>query len=454
MELVDPRLADALCALFAKYTDPGPPRTALYAELDGIGFAKYCGLLTANGFDRLREVKEVEAEDLMALGVPIWHGRALLAAIPAPGVEIPKEVEITPEESPVRTLQMSTPVIEVLQQPPPQPMQAAPLMYPPQAYQQPQPQPLPQPQPELYQAQHQPQPIPQAQQPQLIQQPQPLPQQAPLIQQPQLQQSYGTVCEDLDGWEMGRPGETVDLTAPLPQTWEQCGVHPTLAHNARSLGWMAPRPVQRILLHHTARGVGDYIVAATTGCGKTGAYLLPMLSRLLYEGPHNIRGTYCVILLHTLELSDQVCRIISDLTRETGIHLLPALKNVPDDQLREMAKVGPCHIVVGTAGKIAKILAERDPYLNFMNTKVFVVDEADALAVQGNGDRGMMKGQLGMIFKSLPRDTASFTSIVASATLHGPLRKLCGFKNIEGTYDGEPIVGSNAWLISDASMMV
>ncbi len=95
-------------------------------------------------------------------------------------------------------------------------------------------------------------------------------------------------------------------------SFETFNFHPSIMAGVRALGYVTPTPIQLQSIPPILQG-RDLIGLAQTGTGKTAAFVLPILQRLL-QGP---RGRVrALIISPTRELAEQTCEAIYDL----GVH--------------------------------------------------------------------------------------------------------------------------------------
>jgi len=86
-----------------------------------------------------------------------------------------------------------------------------------------------------------------------------------------------------------------------------------------SLGFMSPTPIQASTIPVALLGK-DVVGNAVTGSGKTAAFIIPILERLLYrEKGNNATATRCLILVPTRELAVQCFEVGSKLAAYTDI---------------------------------------------------------------------------------------------------------------------------------------
>ena len=93
------------------------------------------------------------------------------------------------------------------------------------------------------------------------------------------------------------------------------GLHPELISGVKAMGWTDPTPIQSRAIP-VAMGGGDLLGCAQTGSGKTAAFALPILHRLL---THARPGLRALVLVPTRELAAQVDTAFRDCGRFTKI---------------------------------------------------------------------------------------------------------------------------------------
>src|SRR5690625_3412006 len=103
----------------------------------------------------------------------------------------------------------------------------------------------------------------------------------------------------------------IDNTSNTPtvETFAEFGLHPALLKAIEGLGYKSPTPIQANSIPVVLQG-RDVMGAAQTGTGKTAAFVLPILHRLMpfannsmSPARHPVRA---LILTPTRELADQV----------------------------------------------------------------------------------------------------------------------------------------------------
>lgn len=150
---------------------------------------------------------------------------------------------------------------------------------------------------------------------------------------------------------------------------------PALQRNVAAHGYVTPTPVQDEAIKPVLAG-RDLIGLANTGTGKTAAFLLPILSRLV-EDPESVRA---LIVAPTRELAVQIDAEFRAFAQ--GLRLYSALcvgGMSLGPQIKQLQR-GP-HIVIGTPGRL-KDLVQQDK-LRLGAANVVVLDEADRMLDMG-----------------------------------------------------------------------
>ncbi len=152
------------------------------------------------------------------------------------------------------------------------------------------------------------------------------------------------------------------------------GIAPKLLEVLESLKFQTPTPIQHKAIPAAIEGK-DIVGIAQTGTGKTLAFGIPMLQRLLQN--KNIKG---LIVLPTRELALQVNEELQKLGRTFGIRTVVLIGGASMGYQIQTLRRG-VDIVIGTPGRILDHLAQRT--LNFNNVGILVLDEADRMFDMG-----------------------------------------------------------------------
>jgi superfamily II DNA/RNA helicase len=124
----------------------------------------------------------------------------------------------------------------------------------------------------------------------------------------------------------------------------------------------------------------DILAASKTGSGKTLAFVVPMINRLLTQRALSKADPRALILAPTRELAKQVYGVVRQVLANTPLqaNLIVGGENY-NDQAKLLRK-NP-HVIVGTAGRIADHLKDRQLFLNGL--ELLILDEADRMLELG-----------------------------------------------------------------------
>jgi len=172
------------------------------------------------------------------------------------------------------------------------------------------------------------------------------------------------------------------------------------------LEWEEPTPVQEKVIPLAMEGA-DLMAQAQTGSGKTGAFAVPIISKL-----HSSRKIECLVLVPTRELAVQVAGDFADMAKHTQLRSLAIYGgqsiNVQTDRIRKGVEV-----VVGTPGRIMDLMRRGE--LSFESVRFLVLDEADRMLDMGFID------DIEWILQSVPKDRQT---MLFSATLPDTIKEL------------------------------
>jgi ATP-dependent RNA helicase RhlE len=148
-------------------------------------------------------------------------------------------------------------------------------------------------------------------------------------------------------------------------------------------GFEKTTPIQSAVLPYALEGK-DVIGCAETGTGKTAAYLLPILSRLLRENREGYRVqhgvTRALILAPTRELATQIDDEVQGFAYHSPVSSVAVYGGVPMEPQERALKAG-VDVVVATPGRLLDHM--RSHVGDFSKLEVFVLDEADRMMDMG-----------------------------------------------------------------------
>jgi ATP-dependent RNA helicase RhlE len=169
---------------------------------------------------------------------------------------------------------------------------------------------------------------------------------------------------------------------PAPVSFDTLGLEPSLLEGIAIRGFEKTTPIQSAVIPIALAG-HDVIGCADTGTGKTVAFVLPILNRLLKgraEKPADIGVTRVLILAPTRELCVQIEDDIQGFTYHTELTSIAVYGGVSMDAQERALRAG-ADIVVATPGRLMD--HQRNGAVNFTRVETFVLDEADRMMDMG-----------------------------------------------------------------------
>jgi ATP-dependent RNA helicase DeaD len=193
------------------------------------------------------------------------------------------------------------------------------------------------------------------------------------------------------------------------ENFDSLGLPPALMGALQYLKFTTPTPIQAEAIPHALAGK-DILGSAQTGTGKTGAFGIPLIAKLLAS-----KNGSALIMTPTRELASQVMGMMENLLgADSGIHTALLIGGESMGRQFGQLRMRP-RLIVGTPGRINDHLERKTLKLNDAN--FLVLDETDRMLDMGFGI------QIDKIVAHLPtpRQTLLF-----SATLPANIVKLSG----------------------------
>src|SRR5579862_6940 len=192
--------------------------------------------------------------------------------------------------------------------------------------------------------------------------------------------------------------------------FSQLNLHPDLVLGLKDLGFVRPTPIQADAIPPALAG-RDLLACAMTGSGKTAAFLLPILHKLIGRP----RGTTrALVLTPTRELAAQILEDLNDLSVHTPLSAAAIFGGVGMGPQEHAFRSG-VDIIIGTPGRLLDHF--RAPYAKLAGLEHLVLDEADRML-----DMGFLP-DIRRVLRHVPsrRQTLFF-----SATMPPEIAKLAG----------------------------
>jgi ATP-dependent RNA helicase RhlE len=186
------------------------------------------------------------------------------------------------------------------------------------------------------------------------------------------------------------------------------GLPEPITRGVRAAGYTTPTPIQARAIPLILPG-HDLVAAAQTGSGKTAAFLLPILTRLL-DGPRALRA---LILVPTRELAAQVEECAHDYSKYADLSVGSVYGGVPIGPQERMLRYEGVDLLVATPGRLLDLHGRQS--LTLDEVEVLVLDEADRMVDMG------FAPDLQRILKLLP---AKRQTLMFSATMPPELNRV------------------------------
>jgi ATP-dependent RNA helicase RhlE len=205
--------------------------------------------------------------------------------------------------------------------------------------------------------------------------------------------------------------------------FEQFNLDSRLMVGIKKAGYDTATPIQEAAIPAAMRG-RDIIGTAQTGTGKTAAFILPILHRLLLEGPRNV--TRVLIVTPTRELAEQIHDVVKALSAGTKLRSATIYGGVgPAPQVKALRD--GTEILIVCPGRFLDLYNQGHAHLGKIET--LVLDEADRMF-----DMGFLP-DVKRIIKALPtqRQTMLFSAtfpseveLLAASSLKNPQKIAMG----------------------------
>jgi len=154
------------------------------------------------------------------------------------------------------------------------------------------------------------------------------------------------------------------------------GLDPSIVRAIRELGFTRPTPVQQEAIPPALAG-RDVLACAMTGSGKTAAFLLPIMQRLLAKRRHRTRA---LVLTPTRELAAQSDAHLTELAVHTPLSGAAVFGGVGMGPQEHAFRSG-VDVIVATPGRLLDHF--RQSYARLGDLEVLVLDEADRMLDMG-----------------------------------------------------------------------
>jgi ATP-dependent RNA helicase RhlE len=185
-------------------------------------------------------------------------------------------------------------------------------------------------------------------------------------------------------------------------------LHAHVTAGITAAGYVTPTPIQVQAIPSVLEGL-DVMGLAQTGTGKTAAFVLPILHRLMQGERRHVRA---LIIAPTRELAEQTHETFNNLGHHTRLRSITIYGGVGFNPQAEKLRRG-AEIVVACPGRLLDHIEQRT--INLSQVEVLVLDEADRMF-----DMGFLP-DIRKIIKHVP---AKRQTLLFSATMPDDIRRL------------------------------
>jgi superfamily II DNA/RNA helicase len=151
-------------------------------------------------------------------------------------------------------------------------------------------------------------------------------------------------------------------------------IFPTVKENIIKKGYVEPTPIQDKIIPHVLRG-SDVVGIANTGTGKTAAFIIPLINKVILNPKEEI-----LIVVPTRELAQQIEEELKSFTEGLKIYSVCCVGGAPIGRQISILKYLN-NFVIGTPGRLKDLVNRR--VLNLKPFSTIVLDEADRMLDMG-----------------------------------------------------------------------
>jgi ATP-dependent RNA helicase DDX27 len=211
------------------------------------------------------------------------------------------------------------------------------------------------------------------------------------------------------------PEEKADSTQPTTSkssnSFQTMGLSRPILKGLAAVGFSEPTPIQAKTIPVALLGK-DVVGGAVTGSGKTAAFIIPILERLLYR-PKKVPTTRVAILMPTRELAVQCFNVSQKLASFTDVTFAQIVGGFSLREQENVLRTRP-DVIIATPGRFIDHM-RNSPSFAVDTLEILVLDEADRMLEDGFAD------ELNEILTTIPK---SRQTMLFSATMTSTVDKL------------------------------
>lgn len=187
------------------------------------------------------------------------------------------------------------------------------------------------------------------------------------------------------------PGDAVENYTIL-HNFSDFNLDERIKNNIKLRGYEKPTPIQDQIISHLLEG-RDVVGIANTGTGKTAAFLLPIINKIIHD-----RAQKVLIIVPTRELAAQIEEELRYFSRSLNVSSLLCIGGASINRQIYFLRQNP-NVIIGTPGRLKDLINQR--FLQMQQFKTVVLDEVDRMV-----DIGFIK-DIRHIISLLPRERQS-----------------------------------------------
>lgn len=206
-------------------------------------------------------------------------------------------------------------------------------------------------------------------------------------------------------------GDESKVVGKLPNSFQSMSLSRSILRGLANVGFSEPTPIQSKAIPVALLGK-DVVGGAVTGSGKTAAFIVPILERLLYR-PRKMATSRVAILMPTRELAVQCFNVAKKLASFTDVTFCQLVGGFSLREQEAILKTRP-DVIIATPGRFIDHM-RNSPSFTVDTLEILVLDEADRMLEDGFAD------ELNEILTTIPR---SRQTMLFSATMTDRVDKL------------------------------
>jgi ATP-dependent RNA helicase RhlE len=193
--------------------------------------------------------------------------------------------------------------------------------------------------------------------------------------------------------------------------FDELPLDPTLLDGIKAIGFEETTPIQEQAIPFILEG-RDLIACAQTGTGKTAAFTIPVVERILAQEAGKTR---CLVIVPTRELAMQIDQAVEGLAYFTGVYSIAVFGGNQPRKWEQQKKAleGGIDIIIATPGRFK--MQYQLGFMDLSGVQMVVLDEADKML-----DMGFYE-DIVEIIKNVPKERQT---LMFSATMPPKIRKL------------------------------